>query len=40
MDLLLVAAKRDQINDYAQLARNAKMKPVGRLSIDRTYDSC
>jgi type IV pilus assembly protein PilM len=28
MDLLLVAAKRDQINDYAQLARNAKLKPV------------
>jgi type IV pilus assembly protein PilM len=28
MDLLLVAAKRDQINDYAQLARDAKLKPV------------
>jgi len=28
MDLLLVAAKRDQINDYAQLARNAGLKPV------------
>ncbi len=28
MDLLLVAAKRDQINDYAQLARNAKLKPI------------
>ncbi len=28
MDLLLVAAKRDQIEDYAQLARNAKLKPV------------
>lgn len=28
MDLLLVAAKRDQIDDYAQLARNAKLKPI------------
>ena len=28
MDLLLVAAKRDQINDYAQLVRNARLKPV------------
>jgi len=28
MDLLLVAAKRDQIEEYAQLARNAKLKPV------------
>ena len=28
MDLLLVAAKRDQIDDYAQLARTAKLKPV------------
>jgi type IV pilus assembly protein PilM len=28
MELLLVAAKRDQINDFAQLARNAKLKPV------------
>lgn len=28
MDLLLVAAKKDQINDYAQLARDAKLKPV------------
>jgi type IV pilus assembly protein PilM len=28
MELLLVAAKRDQISDYAQLARNAKLKPV------------
>ncbi len=28
MDLLLVAAKRDQINDFTQLARNAKLKPV------------
>ena len=28
MDLLLVAAKRDQINDYAQLARDAKLKPI------------
>jgi type IV pilus assembly protein PilM len=28
MELLLVAAKRDQINDYAQLARDAKLKPV------------
>src|SRR5690606_26844052 len=28
MDLLLVAAKRDQINDYAQLARSAKLKPL------------
>ena len=27
MDLLLVAAKRDEINDYAQLARDAKLKP-------------
>lgn len=28
MDLLLVAAKRDRIEDYAQLARSAKLKPV------------
>jgi type IV pilus assembly protein PilM len=28
MDLLLVAAKRDQINDFAQLARDARLKPV------------
>ncbi|GMV16187.1 MAG: type IV pilus assembly protein PilM [Polyangiaceae bacterium] len=28
MELLLVAAKRDQINDYAQLARDARLKPV------------
>jgi type IV pilus assembly protein PilM len=28
MDLLLVAAKRDQIEDYAQLARSAKLRPV------------
>jgi type IV pilus assembly protein PilM len=28
MDLLLVAAKRDQIEDYAKLARSAKLKPV------------
>jgi type IV pilus assembly protein PilM len=27
MDLLLVAAKRDEIQDYAQLAREAKLKP-------------
>ncbi len=28
MDLLLVAAKRDRIEDYAQLARSAKLKPI------------
>ncbi len=28
MDLLLVAAKRDQISDFVQLARDAKLKPV------------
>jgi len=28
MDLLLVAAKRDEIHDYAQLARDAKLKPI------------
>lgn len=28
MELLLVAAKKDQINDYAQLAREAKLKPI------------
>ncbi len=28
MDLLLVAARKDQINEYAQLARDAKLKPV------------
>jgi type IV pilus assembly protein PilM len=28
MDLLLVAAKRDRIEDYAELARSAKLKPV------------
>jgi type IV pilus assembly protein PilM len=27
MDLLLVAAKRDEIQDYAQLARDAKLRP-------------
>ncbi len=28
MDLLLVAAKRDEINDYAELVREAKLKPL------------
>ena len=28
MDLLLVAAKRDEINDYANIAREAKLRPV------------
>jgi type IV pilus assembly protein PilM len=28
MDLLLVAAKRDEINDYVQIARQAKLKPI------------
>jgi type IV pilus assembly protein PilM len=28
MELLLVAAKRDQIHDFAQLAKDAKLKPV------------
>jgi type IV pilus assembly protein PilM len=28
MDLLLVAAKKDEINDYAGLVREAKLKPV------------
>ncbi len=28
MDLLLVAAKRDEINDYVQIARQAKLKPL------------
>jgi type IV pilus assembly protein PilM len=28
MDLLLVAAKRDEINDYTQIARSAKLKPL------------
>lgn len=28
MDLLLVAAKRDQISEYAQLARDAKLRPA------------
>jgi type IV pilus assembly protein PilM len=28
MDLLLVAAKRDEITDYANIAREAKLKPV------------
>lgn len=28
MDLLLVAAKRDEINDYAQFVREAKLKPL------------
>jgi type IV pilus assembly protein PilM len=28
MDLLLVAAKRDQINDFTQLARDAKLRPI------------
>jgi type IV pilus assembly protein PilM len=27
-DLLLVAAKRDDIHDYSQLARDAKLKPI------------
>src|SRR5882724_113267 len=27
MDLLLVAAKKDEIHDYAQLARDAKLRP-------------
>ena len=28
MEILLVAAKRDQIEDYAQLARTAKLRPI------------
>lgn len=28
MDLLLVAAKRDEINDYAQILKDAKLKPM------------
>jgi type IV pilus assembly protein PilM len=28
MDLLLVAAKRDEINDYTQIARTARLKPL------------
>lgn len=28
MDLVLVAAKRDDINDYASIARDAKLKPL------------
>ncbi|MBI4952731.1 MAG: type IV pilus assembly protein PilM [Myxococcales bacterium] len=28
MDLLLVAAKRDEINDYVNIARQAKLKPL------------
>src|ERR1700744_1502274 len=28
MDLPLVAAKRDEINDYTQIARSAKLKPL------------
>src|SRR5690349_21003442 len=28
MDLLLVAAKRDEINDYTQIARSAKLRPL------------
>lgn len=28
MDLLLVAAKRDEVNDYMQIARSAKLKPL------------
>ena len=28
MDLLLVAAKRDEISDYTQIARSAKLKPL------------
>jgi len=28
MDLLLVAAKRDEINDYAQFVREARLKPL------------
>ena len=28
MDLLLVAAKRDEINDYAEIARTAKLRPL------------
>lgn len=28
MDLLLVAAKRDEINDYASIARTARLRPI------------
>jgi type IV pilus assembly protein PilM len=28
MDLLLVAAKRDEVNDYLQIAKAAKLKPI------------
>src|SRR5262245_49204278 len=44
MDLLLVAAKRDQINDYAQLARDARLKPVvcdiDAFSIQNLFELC
>ncbi len=42
MDLLLVAAKRDQINDYAQLARDAKLRPmicdIDAFTVQNTFE--
>ncbi len=42
MDLLLVAAKRDEIQDYAQLARDAKLRPqvvdIDAFTIQNTFE--
>jgi type IV pilus assembly protein PilM len=44
MDLLLVAAKREQINEYAQLARDARLKPqvvdIDAFALQNLFESC
>jgi type IV pilus assembly protein PilM len=44
MDLLLVAAKRDEINDYANIAREAKLKPmiidIDAFTVQNVFESC
>jgi type IV pilus assembly protein PilM len=44
MDLLLVAAKKEQINEYAQLARDAKLRPIvvdiDAFALQNLFESC
>lgn len=44
MDLLLVAAKREQINEYAQMARDARLKPtvvdIDAFALQNLFETC
>jgi type IV pilus assembly protein PilM len=44
MDLLLVAAKKEQINEYAQLARDARLRPmvvdIDAFAMQNLFESC